>query len=471
MQKEIENIIGKGLRKVEAPAAEATPVKKTGRRPANSFPYEEVFPAEIIAIIRELNTVYGFPADFTSAAILVAFSVSIGNSYRLKFRDHFIASAVLYIILVAPPSGMKSPPLDFIFRLFEQRERQLWELSKKEMKEREKWEGKTKTEREGEAESPKPKERHIILQDFTSEALAVICDHNKKGVCIHSDELWSWLGNINRYSPSGSGATQYLSMWSGGKLKVVRRTKSPIIVHNPFVSIIGGVQTGICKDLFGDRRGENGFMDRILPIMPEDLPVARWGEGDVDPALVEKLKTSLYRLLETSVVEDEEGNIYPTMLEFTLEASERVMQWHNEEHCVKLEEERDATFATAHGKLGGIYSLRFMLILHLLYWAVEEDTIEPQPYIGLRVVEAAIRLVDFFREEHRKLHAYVYDCGGRLRNELEKKVYEDLADKFSSAEGLKVALSHGMSERGFFRFTAEDRGVFKRLKPGLYEKL
>ncbi|WP_418408060.1 DUF3987 domain-containing protein [Alistipes sp.] len=470
MQTEIENIFQKGLRKVEAPAAETKPVKKTGRRPANSFPYEEVFPAEIIALIRELNTVYGFPADFTSAAILVAFSVRIGNSYRLKFRDYFIASAVLYIMLVAPSSAIKSPPLDFIFRLFEQRERQLWELSKKEMEEREKWEGKTKTEREGEAEPPKPKERHIILQDFTSEALAVICDHNKKGVCIHSDELWSWLGNINRYSPSGSGATQYLSMWSGGKLKVIRRTKSPIIVENPFVSIIGGVQNAVLGDLFGDRRGENGFMDRMLPIMPEGLPVARWGEGDVEPELVERLRSALYRLLETSVVEDEKGYIYPTMLQFTPEADERVMQWHNEEHCVKLEQERDATYATAIAKLD-IYALRFMLILHLLYWAVEEDTLEPQPYVGLRAVEAAIRLVDFFREEHRKVHAFVYDCGGRLRNELEKKVYEDLADKFSSAEGLEVALSHGMSERGFYRFTAEERGVFKRLKAGLYEKL
>lgn len=278
------------------------------------------------------------------------------------------------------------------------------------------------------------------------------------------------MGNINRYNPSGSGATQYLSLWSGGKLKVVRRTKSTIIVNNPFVSIIGGAQNAILADLFGDRRGENGFMDRMLPIMPEGLPVARWGEGDVNPALVERLRSALYRLLDIPVIEDDEGNIFPTMLEFTPEASERVMQWHNDEHCVKIEQERDETFTNASSKLD-IYALRFMLILHLLYWAVEEDTAEPQHYVGLRVVEAAIRLVDFFREEHRKVHAYVYGCAGRLRNELEKEVYEDLTDKFSSAEGLKIALSHGMSERGFFRFTAQDRGVFKRPKPGVYEKL
>lgn len=85
------------------------------------------------------------------------------------------------MLIAPPPSGMKSPPLDFIFRLFEQRERELWKLSQKEIKDREEWEAKTKTEREGQHEPPKPKERHIILQDFTSEALAAICEDQKKG--------------------------------------------------------------------------------------------------------------------------------------------------------------------------------------------------------------------------------------------------------------------------------------------------
>ena len=109
----------------------------------------------------------------------------------------------------------------------------------------------------------------LLVTDFTPEALIEVHKFNKNGIGVYADELASWFKNFNRYN-SGSEEQFWLSVWSGKPIRINRKTSEPIFISLPFISVIGTIQPAVLKELAKDRT-ENGFMDRILFVIPDDL--------------------------------------------------------------------------------------------------------------------------------------------------------------------------------------------------------
>ena len=78
-----------------------------------------------------------------------------------------------------------------------------------------------------------------------------------------------WFKNFNRYN-KGSEEQFWLSVWSGKAIRINRKTTEPTYITKPFISVIGTIQPGVLNDL-ADNRTENGFLDRLLFVAPENL--------------------------------------------------------------------------------------------------------------------------------------------------------------------------------------------------------
>ncbi len=59
-----------------------------------------------------------------------------------------------------------------------------------------------------------------------------------------------------------------------------KNAKSSVFITRPFIPVIGTIQKNILNDLAKGDRSSNGFIDRILFVMPQIQRKARWNDKD-----------------------------------------------------------------------------------------------------------------------------------------------------------------------------------------------
>ena len=79
------------------------------------------------------------------------------------------------------------------------------------------------------------------------------------------DELVGWVKSMDQYR-SGRGADRqfFLSVWSRQPIKVDRKGAKPILVSNPCLAVVGGIQPDLLPELADAAQREDGFLDRLL---------------------------------------------------------------------------------------------------------------------------------------------------------------------------------------------------------------
>ena len=85
----------------------------------------------------------------------------------------------------------------------------------------------------------------MVVDDATVESLAPIQQKNPRGLTLVKDELVAWATACNQYKGGkGSDRQFYCSSWSRDTLTVNRKgehASGPLLVTNPFLSILGGL--------------------------------------------------------------------------------------------------------------------------------------------------------------------------------------------------------------------------------------
>lgn len=240
--------------------------KQEEDKEVSTFPIS-CFPSDIQKIVLALRDFLGFPIDYTSAAVLVAFSSGIGNQVRIKVKNGWIESAALYCALVGKPGSNKSHPMSFILQPFILHDQRTYEVYISALDEYEALKEMTKKERlaKGIEEMPQmPHWKQMVVSDVTQESLGKVLSHNPHGVCLYSDELASWLKNFERYN-KGSEEQFWLSLFNNKLVTTSRKMdKRPINIAHPSASVIGSIQLDILQMLMKGDKGKNGFFDRIL---------------------------------------------------------------------------------------------------------------------------------------------------------------------------------------------------------------
>ncbi len=248
----------------------------------SGFPLE-VFPTKMQEILLDWMSGNGYKLDYAACAMLSAVSAAMGNTYRIRLIGDWHLNAALYMVFVGRPGMGKTPPLNAaLVPLKALDEARLEEYTKvKEEHDKAKAEQKGK---KGDAEetdaSDEPKLIKTVLSDFTPEKLIQAHADNLRGVLIHGDEIMGVFNSANRYNNSQL-IEQFLTAWSGGALDVTRVSNPmPIHIKQPFIGIIGTIQTARMPELLKKGYIENGLIDRILFVMPKSQQMKRWSVDD-----------------------------------------------------------------------------------------------------------------------------------------------------------------------------------------------
>lgn len=427
----------------------------------NKFPVE-VFPVAIQNIINQTNECLKFPVDFIGTSILFACSAVIGNTYKAEIKPGWVEGVTLYLALVGRAGTNKSHPLTFALQpIFDHDKKTFAEYKEaKAVYQRAMLQAKTE-----QTEIPeKPFWKKYIVNDFTPESLAEIHSFNLRGLGVYADELAGWFKNFNRYH-KGSETEFWLSNFSGKQITIDRKSQEPVLIPTPAISVCGSIQTAILKELQKDNRGENGFIDRILFAMPENLQKEYWSEINLNPAIVESWAQIINTLLSLPMEVDEHGNPQPRILNCSPEAKEILKQWQrqNTDLCNNPENER---LASIYSKFE-IYIIRLVLILELMYWATGENTTNT---ISDKTANAAIALVEYFRKTAEKVNQIISNTSPVELLPLDKKqLYKSLPKQFTTEAGLSIANENEFHPRKFERLIT-DETLFEKIKHGEYRK-
>lgn len=433
-------------------------------RKTNRFPVE-VFPLPVQQVITATNENLNFPIDFIGASLLYAVSVSIGNTHRAEIMRGYEQNSVLYLAIVGRAGTNKSHPISFALKPIEQRDNLKFQEYQNKKLEYDNISALTKQEREqqGYNEPIKPIWEQHLVTDFTPEALTEVHKFNKRGIGVYADELASWFKNFNRYN-KGSEEQFWLSVWSGKPIRVNRKTSEPIYIPLPFISVAGTIQPGVLNEL-ADNRTENGFLDRLLFVVPDNLKKEYWSETELSPEIVEDWQTIISNLLDVSIIQDDTNNPQPEILRFTPEAKQLLFEWQRELTDQSNKPENEAI----SGIIAKIemYAVRLALILQMVRYACNEGN---KQAIGIEAVQGALKLVEYFKKTAIKVHSIVSNASPLDKHPADKQtLYKALPNTFTTETGLQIAERLGVAERTF-KYFLNEKELFSRISRGEYEK-
>tara|TARA_R110002096_G_scaffold114977_4_gene249148 strand:- start:237 stop:1640 length:1404 start_codon:yes stop_codon:yes gene_type:complete len=430
----------------------------------NPFPVD-VFPKAVQEIISATNESLNFPIDFIGASMLYAVSVSIGNTHKVEIKNGWQENAVLYFSLVGRAGTNKSHPMSFAIKPIEQRDILKFQKYQKEKQEYNTTISLMKNERDhqGYKEPVKPVWEQHLVSDFTPEALTDVHKINKRGIGVYADEMASWYKNFNRYN-KGSEEQFWLSNWSGKPIRINRKTSDPLFIPLPFISVAGTIQPGVLNEL-AENRTENGFLDRLLFVVPDDLKKEYWSEKELSPVIDENWHTIISNLLDLSIIQDETNNPQPEILRFTPEAKQLLFEWQRELTDQSNKSENEAISGIC-AKME-MHAVRLALCLEMLRFACNESD---KQAIEIEAVQGALKLVEYFKRTAIKVHSIISNASPLDKLPTDKQtLYIALPDNFTTSEGVQVAEGMGMAERTFKRFLSH-RELFTKHKRGEYEK-
>jgi|TARA_R110000823_G_scaffold185666_1_gene318089 hypothetical protein len=410
---------------------------------ANGFPLE-IFPGAIQKLINTAKITNGFDKDYFSAGILSVCATAIGNSVKLH-NGSYKSKPILWLSIIGSPGTGKTHPLNFAKQPIKLKDDQTYIEYQSLMLEYE--------QRDKETKGKKPSFSKFILMDFTPEMLAQSLQHNSKGILVFQDELMGWINSFDKYK-KGNDQQMYLELFNGNELTVDRVTKEPIRIPQTNVNILGGMQPELVKQLAGNNRSEDGFLDRFLFVYPENLEPNLFTGTDIPEYHQENYKRLINNLLEApqQTIKTDASNI------------EVFKEWQHKraKECFNdtLERSIQAKMET--------YVWRIALIIEMMQQAV---TGSYNISLQNESLEKAINLVEYFRLNALRVHDKIM-----TKNPLEdlstnqQDLYKALPNEFKRADVLPLFERYEVKGGAIARYLNRN-DLFKNYKYAHYRKL
>jgi hypothetical protein len=431
---------------------------------ATAFPLS-VLPEDLKAFVEEAAWALNCPVDFVAVPLLALAGGAIGNARRLAITDSHDQGAAIFAVVVGQPGSGKSPALELASAPLEEAERRLMTEWKRQVAE---WE-----EVDPKARGKRPVPRRLLVDNATTEALAPVLATNPRGVVMLRDELAALVTGLGQYkSGRGDDRQFYLKLWSQGTIRVDRKSRGdegPIQVCCPFVAVVGGIQPGVLATLRGDERGrrhaDDGFLDRFLFSLPDDLPAAgeQWREVSSDASRAWANAVECLLALSAADPQEPGGEGRPVLLRLDSEGR-RAWERFTARHAAELNDpEFPDHLRGPWSKLRG-YCGRLALVLHELHRACYGDGVGRD--VCGEIVDRAASLTDYFKA-HRRRVALEIDSDPRLaeahqvlaclaRHEgmregfTRRDLYQKLRRRFDEPEALDRPLKV-LEEHGYIR--------------------
>jgi uncharacterized protein DUF3987/primase-like protein len=224
-------------------------------------------------------------ADISGVAVaaLAACAAAIPDHVKLQPKKNntgWQVSARLWVAIVGPVSGMKSPIMTAAMRPLRHADTA---LAMEYAEARKHYNKLSKDEKE--AQDP-PKHKRHMFQDATVEAAQDIMRDSPNGVMCYRDELSSWYGAMERYA-NGKGSSDrgfWLEAFNGAPYSVDRIGRGSTFIPNLSVSILGGIQPEKIREVAASAP-DDGLLQRFLTITVK--PAVLGTEGGEGAAVAE----------------------------------------------------------------------------------------------------------------------------------------------------------------------------------------
>jgi hypothetical protein len=371
-------------------------------RPVAAFPLG-VFPPVLQRLIASIAEALPCPPDFPGTLMLPVLGTMIGRKCSIQLTQSWTEYPLIWLVVIARSGQRKSPAFAEVTSPLRKLQTTLHAQYRKEVA--------TYSDLPAEKKGAKPRLKQIVTTDTTIEALKDVLNANPSGVAFAADELSGWVRSMCQYKGGrGDDRQSWLKIWSGSQIVCNRVGKDPVIIDDPFVSVVGGMQPDCLGDLIDDRC-EDGLSARFLLSYPDPTTNNDWREVDIEGS-------QHYLDLCNAL-----WSMTPSASPITLSeaAKECWIKWVNGHRKETPPDHLRPTWNKAEG-----HCLRLALILavtskvsnDLATGMASERAVTPPSTCDVESMEGAIKLIEYFKSHARRAYSSVPEGTGRIERAL-----------------------------------------------------
>lgn len=351
-------------------------------------------------MLRKVASSLQCPVDIALSAMFATVGVAMGKRVIIddgKYRNY----PCLWVCVVAPSGSNKSTPIRFFLQPLKDRDSYNYGVYREELR---------AYRQAGDDKGDKPVFKQYVISDSTPEARNQVLSVNPNGILLYRDELKGMIDDFCRYAKSGE-LSQMLSMFDSDTIVVNRKSDEPLLIKDPFMSIIGSIQPSVLVDTFGnDNMMNNGFNQRWLFCYPESGMPEMYNDVSIPQSVIRDWKDFIYNLImyDFSVMG---GKIY-----IRGEAKRVYIDYYNSLQIKK---------AGADDYLSSVYS---KLQIHVIRWAGVAHILGNSPTsidITPEEMEYSVRCMDYFERCALKVYRMLLEGRGN-RHEVKSMGKEEM---------------------------------------------
>lgn len=351
-------------------------------------------------MLRKVASSLQCPVDIALSAMFATVGVAMGKRVIIddgKYRNY----PCFWVCVVAPSGSNKSTPIRFFLQPLKDRDSYNYGVYREELR---------AYRQAGDDKGDKPVFKQYVISDSTPEARNQVLSVNPNGILLYRDELKGMIDDFCRYAKSGE-LSQMLSMFDSDTIVVNRKSDEPLLIKDPFMSIIGSIQPSVLVDTFGnDNMMNNGFNQRWLFCYPESGMPEMYNDVSIPQSVISDWKDFIYNLImyDFSVMG---GKIY-----IRGEAKRVYIDYYNSLQIKK---------AGADDYLSSVYS---KLQIHVIRWAGVAHILGNSPTsidITPEEMEYSVRCMDYFERCALKVYRMLLEGRGN-RHEVKSMGKEEM---------------------------------------------
>jgi hypothetical protein len=363
---------------------------------------DEALPQGWAEIIRAAAAVAEAPPDYVAIAAIAGAAGAIGNACVVEGKHGWREPAVLWGMLIGPPSAHKTPAMKVAHSALAAIDHKLYVEWKKECEQIEVQHQMALDAQEAAKKSKKtvkkpekPPLKHLLHDDTSLEKLTINMAASPHGAVAFYSELAAWFASFSRYSSSGddsSGRALWNRAYDAERFKRdrVKNEGPPIVVPAAACSVVGAIQPDKLRQIWP--KSHDGLLARPICVWPRLAPLPSeqsddHGDDDISGGETYAFSKAFKALYDLPLVVDDEGVPHPAVLH--LASAARSPFNAAKRDCERRARRERGLIGEWLGKGPGRV-LRLALVFELMTWSLSGRGAPPMS-IGLDALERAIR--------------------------------------------------------------------------------
>ena len=365
---------------------------------------DDALPQGWAEIIRAYAAVAEAPPDYVAISAIAGAAGAIGNAYVVEGKRGWREPAVLWGVLVGPPSAHKSPAMKAAHNALAAIDHELYVDWKKECEQLEAQLQMDLDARAAEGKSQKtvkklekPPLKHLLHDDTSLEKLTINMAASPHGAVAFYSELAAWFASFSRYSggDDSSGRALWNRAYDAERFKRdrVKNEGPPIVVPAAACSVVGAIQPDKLRQIWP--KSSDGLLARPIYVWPHlaPLPAEQPDDNgdDVSGGEAYAFRKAFKALYDLPLVVDDDGVSHPTVLHLASEV--RLPFNAAKRDCERRARRERGIISEWLGKSPGRI-LRLALTFQLMTWSLSNGG-PPPTSIGLDALERALRYFQY----------------------------------------------------------------------------